>query len=211
MEYVTPITRRRSDEWRRAPAAPRHPSAARRVEYGTRASRMEPAVEELKALLDPQALWYLLAALLIVAGIVGTILPALPGVPLVFLGMLLTAWADGFRHVGTFTLVVLGVLTVFALGVDFVAGMAGAKRVGASRQALAGAMLGTLVGLFFGLPGLLLGPFVGALLGELAAGGGLRKATGVGIGAWLGFVVGTAAKLGVCFAMLGIFAFAFLF
>lgn len=172
---------------------------------------MEPAVEELKALLDPHALWYLLAALLIVAGIVGTILPALPGVPLVFLGMLLAAWADGFRHVGTFTLVVLGVLTVFALGVDFIAGMAGAKRVGASRQALAGAMLGTLVGLFFGLPGLLLGPFVGALLGELAAGGGLRKATDVGIGAWLGFVVGTAAKLGVCFAMLGIFAFAFLF
>lgn len=168
-------------------------------------------MEELKALLDPHALWYLLAALLIVAGIAGTILPALPGVPLVFLGMLLAAWADGFRHVGTFTLIVLGVLTVFALGVDFVAGVVGAKRVGASRQALVGAALGTIVGLFFGLPGLLLGPFAGALLGELVAGGGLRKATGVGVGAWLGFVVGAAAKLGVCFAMLGIFAFAFLF
>ena len=70
-------------------------------------------------------------------------------------------------------------------------------------------MLGTVTGVFFGLPGLLLGPFVGALLGELAAGGGLRKATGVGVGAWLGFVVGTAAKLGLCFAMLGVFALAF--
>jgi uncharacterized protein YqgC (DUF456 family) len=73
-----------------------------------------------------------------------------------------------------------------------------------------GATLGTLVGIFLGLPGLLLGPFVGALAGELVAGGTLRKATGVGVGAWLGFLVGAVAKLGLCFAMLGLFAFAFL-
>jgi uncharacterized protein YqgC (DUF456 family) len=73
-----------------------------------------------------------------------------------------------------------------------------------------GAALGTLLGLFFGLPGLLLGPFVGALAGELVAGGTLRKATGVGVGAWLGFLVGAIAKLAICFAMLGIFALAFL-
>jgi uncharacterized protein YqgC (DUF456 family) len=139
------------------------------------------------------------------------VLPALPGVPLVFAGMLLAAWADHFAHVGVFTLVVLGVLMLIALAVDFVAGVLGAKRVGASRYAVIGAALGTIAGIFFGLPGLLLGPFVGALLGELVAGGTLRKATGVGVGAWIGFLVGTAAKLGVCFAMLGIFAFAFLF
>lgn len=165
-------------------------------------------MEDLKALLDLHNLWYLLSACLVVAGIVGTVLPALPGVPLVFAGLLLAAWAGDFRHVGAVTLTILGALTVFALVVDFLAGVLGAKRVGASRHAVIGAALGTLIGLFFGLPGLLLGPFVGALVGELAAGGTLHKATEVGVGAWIGFVVGTVVKLGVCFAMLGIFAFA---
>jgi len=160
--------------------------------------------------MDLHSLWYLVAAILVIVSLIGTVLPALPGVPLVFCGLLLAAWTDGFAHVGVFTLFVLGALTVLALAIDFVAGMLGAKKVGASRYAVIGAALGTLLGLFFGLPGLLLGPFVGALLGELVAGGTLRKATGVGVGAWLGFLVGAVAKLGVCFAMLGIFAFAFL-
>lgn len=159
--------------------------------------------------LNPEILWYVLATLMIAAGFVGAILPALPGVPLVFCGMLLAAWADGFAHVGTFTLIVLGVLAVLSIVVDFIAGVLGAKRVGASRRAIIGAAVGTLVGIFFGIPGLLLGPFVGAVLGELSAGGGLHKATGVGVGAWIGFLVGTVFKLGICFAMLGIFAFAF--
>jgi uncharacterized protein YqgC (DUF456 family) len=160
--------------------------------------------------MDWQIFWYVIAALLIVAGLVGTVLPMLPGVPIVFAGMLLAAWADHFAHVGTWTLVVLGVLTLLALAIDFIAGMLGAKRVGASRSALLGALIGSVVGLFFGIPGLVLGPFVGALLGELLAGSGMRKATDVGFGAWLGFIIGTAAKIGVCFAMLGVFAFAFL-
>lgn len=160
--------------------------------------------------MDPHSLWYVLAAVLILVGIVGSVLPVLPGVPIVFAGMLLAAWADHFTHVGSITLIILGVLTVIALIIDFIAGVMGAKRVGASRHAVIGAVIGTLVGIFLGIPGLLLGPFVGALLGELVAGGTLRKATGVGVGAWVGFLVGTVAKLGLCFAMLGLFAFAFL-
>jgi uncharacterized protein YqgC (DUF456 family) len=160
--------------------------------------------------MDLQIVWYALAAVLIVVGFVGTILPILPGVPIVFGGMWLAAWADGFAHVGARTLVVLGVLTVLTLIVDFVAGMLGAKKVGASRHAVVGAVLGTVIGIFFGLPGLLLGPFFGALIGELVAGGTLRKATDVGLGAWLGFLVGAVLKLAFCFAMLGIFAFAFM-
>ncbi|MGA9342153.1 MAG: DUF456 domain-containing protein [Rhodanobacteraceae bacterium] len=157
-----------------------------------------------------QILLYVIAALLIVVGFLGTILPLLPGTPLVFIGMLLAAWVDHFRHVGTFTLIVLGILTVLALAVDFIAGVLGAKRVGASRLALLGATVGTLVGFFFGLPGLLLGPFAGALIGELCAGGGVRKATDVGVGAWLGFVFGAVVKLALTFTMLGVFALAFL-
>jgi uncharacterized protein YqgC (DUF456 family) len=160
--------------------------------------------------MDLHALWYVLAVVLIVVGFIGTIVPALPGVPLVFLGMLVAAWADGFQHVGLWTLIGLGVLTVIAVAVDFLAGLAGAKRVGASRMALIGAAIGTIVGIFFGIPGLLLGPFLGALIGELVAGGTLKRATGVGVGAWIGFLVGTVLKLGVCFAMLGLFALAFI-
>jgi uncharacterized protein YqgC (DUF456 family) len=155
-------------------------------------------------------LLYVLAALLILVGFAGTILPVVPGVPLVFLGMLLAAWTDGFQHAGVFTLVVLGLLALTALLVDFVAGLLGAKKVGASRLALFGAAVGTVVGIFFGIPGLLLGPFAGALLGELLSGGTMRRATDVGIAAWLGFLLGAVFKLALCFAMLGIFALAFL-
>ena len=160
--------------------------------------------------MDIHSLWYVLAAVLIVVGVIGTVVPALPGVPLVFAGMFVAAWADGFQHVGLWTLIGLGVLTLIAVAVDFFAGLAGAKRVGASRLALIGAAVGTLVGLFFGIPGLLLGPFLGALIGELFAGATLKRAAGVGVGAWLGFLVGTVLKLAVCFAMLGLFALAFI-
>jgi hypothetical protein len=156
-----------------------------------------------------QTTWFLLAAVLIIAGFVGAVLPALPGVPLVFGGMLLAAWADHFQHVGVVTLTVLGVLCVIALLIDFVAGILGAKRVGASPRALWGATLGTLVGLFFGIPGLLLGPFVGAVAGELTAGSKVDHATRVGIGTWLGLLFGTLAKLALCFTMVGIFLLAF--
>lgn len=160
--------------------------------------------------MDIHSLWYVLAAVLIVVGVIGTVVPALPGVPLVFAGMLVAAWADGFQHAGLWTLIGLGVLTLIAVAVDFIAGLAGAKRVGASRLALIGAAVGTLVGIFFGIPGLLLGPFLGALIGELFAGATLKRAAGVGVGAWIGFLVGTVLKLAVCFAMLGVFALAFL-
>lgn len=160
--------------------------------------------------MNVHSLWYVLAAVLVVVGFVGTVLPALPGVPLVFAGLFVAAWADGFQHVGLWTLIGLGVLTVIAVAVDFLAGLAGAKRVGASRLALIGAALGTIVGIFFGIPGLLLGPFLGALIGELVAGGTLHRATNVGVGAWIGFLIGTVLKLGVCFAMLGVFALAFI-
>ena len=103
----------------------------------------------------PQILYFVLAGVLIIAGLIGSVLPVLPGVPLVFVGMVLAAWADGFAHVGTFTLILLGALCILAMLVDFVAGLLGARRVGASKYALWGAMCGTLVGIFFGLPGLL--------------------------------------------------------
>lgn len=156
-----------------------------------------------------QLLYFVLSAVLIFVGLIGTLVPALPGVPLVFAGMLLAAWADHFRHVGTFTLVVLGVLSLLALAIDVVAGLLGAKRVGASPRAIWGAMIGTVVGLFFGLPGLLFGPFFGAIAGELLVGSELDRAAYVGLGTWAGLLFGTIAKIALCFTMLGVFALAF--
>ena len=154
---------------------------------------------------------FALAAVMILAGFVGTILPALPGVPLIFAGMLLAAWADGFVHIGVWTLVVLGFLCLVAIAVDVVASLVGAKRVGASGWALFGAAVGTVAGFFFGIPGLILGPFAGALVGELTAGGTMRRAAEVGFGTWLGLLFGTLAKIALSFAMLGVFVFALAF
>lgn len=155
-----------------------------------------------------QFLYYALAVILVLVGIGGVILPALPGLPLVFAGMLLAAWAGDFQQIGWFPLVVLGLMTLLSVAVDFFATMVGAKRVGASRKALVGAVVGTFAGLFFGPIGLFVGPFVGALLGELWHGRELGQATKVGLGTWLGIVLGIVLKLGLAFGMLGLFAFA---
>ncbi len=155
-----------------------------------------------------QFLYYTLAVILVLVGIGGVILPALPGLPLVFAGMLLAAWAGDFQQIGWFPLVVLGLMTLLSVAVDFFATLVGAKRVGASRKALIGAMVGTFAGLFFGPIGLFVGPFAGALLGELWHGKELGQAAKVGLGTWLGIVLGIVLKLGLAFGMLGLFAFA---
>ena len=159
---------------------------------------------------DISVLWYVAAAVLIVVGIAGAVLPALPGVPLVFAGMWLAAWVGDYSLIGVGTLILLGVLAGIAVLLDFVAGLLGAKRVAASGKALWGAMIGTFVGMFFGLPGLLFGPFVGALIGEASVGATLMRSTHVGIATWMGLLFGTVAKIGLSFTMLGIFVGALL-
>lgn len=158
--------------------------------------------------MDTQTLLYVVAAVLMLVGLAGTVLPALPGIPLVFVGMVLAAWAGDFQYVGWGWLIALGILTLLSLGIDLMAGSMGAKRVGASRFALVGAVLGSLVGLFFGPLGLFAGPFVGALAGELLHRRDLGHATKVGVGTWFGVLLGTVLKVGLAFAMLGLFAFA---
>lgn len=159
--------------------------------------------------MDPLLLW-LLAAGLILVGLAGTVLPGVPGVAAVFGGMLLAAWIDDFTRIGAPTLVILGVLTALAFAADIVGGLIGAQRVGASRLALAGAALGALLALPFGLLGLMVGPFLGAVTGEFMARRRLDAATRVGIGTWIGLAVGSLAKVALVFAMLGVFAAGYL-
>jgi uncharacterized protein YqgC (DUF456 family) len=156
-------------------------------------------------------LYAVLAIVLVIGGLVGAIYPMLPGPPMVFAGLWLGAYADQYQHAGFKTLVLIGVLGGIAVLLDFVAASFGAKRVGASPMAITGATLGTLVGLFFGIPGLLFGPFLGAMAGELYAQQSLHQATRSGLGTWLGLFLGTIAKLALSFMMIGVFAFAWLF
>lgn len=156
-------------------------------------------------------LLYVIAGLLVLVGLAGTVLPALPGLPLVFAGMLLAAWADDFQRIGWVALLVLGLMTLLSLAVDFLSTAVGAKKVGASPKALWGSVIGTFAGLFFMPVGVFVGPFAGALLGELWHGREWRKATKVGFGTWLGIALGVVLKLGLAFAMLGLFVFAWFF
>jgi uncharacterized protein YqgC (DUF456 family) len=153
---------------------------------------------------------YVLAAALMIGGLAGNILPALPGIPMIFGGIWLAAAVDQYRHLGLWWLVAIGVLGTLGVIVDFVAGTLGAKRVGASRLALTGAALGTLIGMFLGIAGLLLGPFIGAVLGELASGTSVLRSAHVGAATWLGLLFGTLVKLVLSFLMIGLFGFAML-
>lgn len=147
------------------------------------------------------------AVLLVVAGLVGLVLPALPGPPLIFLGLLSGAWAEGFAKVGLKTLLVLAVMAAVAYLADFVAGAYGARRFGASPKSAVGAAIGAVVGIFFGLPGLLLGPFVGAVIGELIEVRDIMAAGRAGVGATVGLVLGTAAKVSLGLSMVAVFIF----
>jgi uncharacterized protein YqgC (DUF456 family) len=152
-------------------------------------------------------LW-IVALAMIVVGVLGTVVPLLPGVGLVFGGILLAAWIDDFARIPGWLVIVLGVMTAIAWLVEYVAGVAGAKRAGASKQALVGAMIGTIAGIFTGLWGLLFMPLVGAAIGELIAQRDVRRAGKIGLATWIGFLFGTAAKVAIVFAMVGIFVFA---
>jgi uncharacterized protein YqgC (DUF456 family) len=151
-------------------------------------------------------LLHLLAAALVIIGLAGLILPALPGAPLIFLGLLLASWADNFQYVGAGSLVLLALLALLTYVIDFAASAFGARRFGASGRAALGAGIGAFVGLFFGLAGVLLGPFAGAVAGELSNRRKLEDAGRAGLGATLGLVVGAALKLALAFMMLALYA-----
>ena len=144
-------------------------------------------------------------------GLAGAVLPALPGPALVLAGIALGAWIDDFTRVGAATVAVVAVLAVLAWVLDYVAGLLGAQRAGASREALIGAALGTVVGLFMGLVGVLFMPLVGAAVGEYIARRDHGQAVKVGTATWLGMMVGLVAKVVLAFVMVGIFVVALVF
>jgi len=157
---------------------------------------------------EATVLLWILAVVLVLVGVAGLLLPAIPGPPVLFLGLVAAAWAEDFQYVGWWMLAVLGLMTLLAYGVDFAATAFGARRFGASPRAAVGAAIGTLVGLFFGLAGILLGPFLGAVVAELSVCKPLHEAGRAGIGATIGLAIGAAVKMALAFAMIGLFVLA---
>jgi uncharacterized protein YqgC (DUF456 family) len=157
--------------------------------------------------MDP-GYWYFIATVLTLIGLAGTVLPLLPGVPLVFAGLALAAWVDGFEKVSVLTVVVLGGFTLMAMLIDFAASAFGTRIAGASRWAFLGAALGAVIGIFFGPIGLFVGPFVGAVVLEIVATQNIEKSVQAGVGASVGILLGAVAKIALAFTMIGLFGLA---
>ncbi|RZU00718.1 DUF456 domain-containing protein [Rivibacter subsaxonicus] len=163
--------------------------------------------------------WWLLAATLVLIGLVGTVLPLLPGTAFVLAGLVLAAWIDGFARVGPLAITLIAIFALLAWVTDYVAAIMGARQVGASREALVGAAIGTLLGIFTGFVGLLFMPFVGAVAGEwyaqhrkgaAASPNAEQQAVKVGIATWLGLLAGIVVKLMLVLAMILTFVLAWI-
>ncbi|MEZ4566104.1 MAG: DUF456 domain-containing protein [Desulfobacterales bacterium] len=153
-------------------------------------------------------LLWLFSAVLILAGLAGLILPVIPGPVILLAGLVLAAWAENFVFIGPVVITVLTLLALLAHALDFIAGAAGVKRFGASRAAAVGAAVGATVGMFFGFFGIVAGPFIGAVVGEMSVNREIRAIGLAGYGAWLGMIIGIAAKVAIGFSMVGIFLIA---
>ena len=185
-------------------------AVASRLEVGHAASISNAHATTLKHDVGETLLWLLSGALILI-GLAGTVLPALPGTLFVLAGIVLGAWIDDFSRVGWGIVWAVAVLAVLAWVLDYVAGLLGARKAGASRQALIGAALGTVAGIFMGLVGVLFMPLVGAAVGEYLARRDHQHAVKVGIATWLGIMAGLVAKVVIAFMMIGLFVGALIF
>ncbi len=148
----------------------------------------------------------LIALALGLVGLLGTLVPALPGLPIIYLGILLHGFLTGFSFLSVPTYIILGVATVLSIGVDYLATAIGAKKLGASKAGIWGAIIGGVIGLFVGnIFGLILGPFFGAIIGEIISGKDAQKAVTAGSGAMVGFLAGGLVKFLIGVIMIVVF------
>jgi len=147
-----------------------------------------------------------LTAVLMLLGLAGSVLPLLPGSPLILAGALLYAWQTQFTVVGPTDLIVLGVLALAGQGLDYAATALGAKKYGASSWGMAGAFIGGTLGLIAAnIIGLVIGSFAGAVVFELLKGGELKASVQIGYGTLIGFLCGAVGKVIVALTMVGYF------
>lgn len=150
-----------------------------------------------------------LSGLLIFLGIVGAILPFLPGPPLGLVGLIIYGFASNFSAVNIKTIVVFALLTLASVILDFIAPALGAKGYKASKWGMMGAFIGGVLGVIFtGPAGLIIGPFLGGFVGEFLKASSAERALKTAWGAFVGFLVGTLFRFAVTLAMAGYFIYA---
>ncbi len=147
-----------------------------------------------------------LTLLVMLIGLVGCMLPGMPGTPLVLVAAVAHRLYFGAASANDTVLIILTALTILAQLFDFFAGMLGAKKLGATRRGVWGAILGGMAGIFFGLPGIIIGPFVGAVLFEMLGGREFKKSAKAGAGTLLGLLLGVMGKFTICVVMIALFA-----
>lgn len=154
---------------------------------------------------DPSVILLIVGIISAAAGFAGLILPLLPGAPLLFAGLFLCAWAERFRYAGFWTLFVLAGMAAATYPVEHIGVALGAKKYGGSGRAMLGAAIGGLLGIFFGVPGILVGPFLGAVAGELSLRRSIEQAGRAGFGTVVGIAMAAGGKLAIGIAMTGLF------
>ena len=147
-----------------------------------------------------------LTLLVMLAGLIGSLLPVLPGTPLILIAAIGHRLYFGTASISNLVLGVLIALMVVSLVFDFLASMLGAKKFGATWRGMLGAVIGGIIGLFFSLPGIILGPFLGAMLFEMLGGQEFKRATRAGAGAAIGLLLGIVGKFSICVVMMILFA-----
>jgi hypothetical protein len=149
----------------------------------------------------------IVVGLLFLAGLVGSVIPWMPGALFIVAGAVLWAFATDFVTLGVGRLVILGALAALSFLLDFVVGALGARRYGASRWGVVGAIAGAVVGLFFGPLGLIFGSVAGAIAGEMLRGGDVEGSVRSGFGALVGLLLGLVADLAIAVTMIGLFLY----
>ena len=149
------------------------------------------------------------ASLLMLTGIIGSVAPILPGPPLSYIGLLMLQLLASPPFTTRF-LVVMGIITAVVTALDYLIPIYGAKRFGGSGYGVWGSAIGLIIGLIFPPFGLIIGPFAGAVAGELAAGKEFQPALKAGLGSFIGFLAGSLMKLLLCLFMAYFFVTALL-
>ncbi|MFV1921022.1 MAG: DUF456 domain-containing protein [Methylotenera sp.] len=149
--------------------------------------------------------------MLVMLGFIGLALPVLPGIVLIFSGLLLGAWIDDFTRVSEVTMVIIATITLITWLLDFFASYITVKKARASKLALLGTLIGAVLGVFAGVVGLIIGPIIGAVVGELIAMRNASDATRVGFAAGLGFMLALAIKFILSLLAISIFAYAYFY
>ena len=147
-----------------------------------------------------------IALIIMLVGLIGSVVPVLPGTPVVLIAAIGHRLYFGEASISNLFLVVLVLLTGLSLLLDFIASVLGAKKFGATWRGMTGAIIGGIVGLFFNIPGIILGPFLGAMILEMSGGKEFKVAAKAGAGAVIGLLLGVVGKFSICVMMIALFA-----